>query len=643
MRIVITTILFSFIIFLKSYGQEGVDYDLKKPQKYEDRILGYEKTSETKFKTPRRFIQNTITHYNFYYNANNKLNEIVARAKAANRDDFTKLLPFYPYSLDATARDKRNLDSVIDKVNTAVLVRDLRNDWNDNLYMLMGQAYYYKNNLDSAYVLFQFVNYAYAPREKDGYQLPIGSNANSESGGNAFTISTNEKRNIAKRAFSLPPSRNEALVWMIRTYLMKDDLTHAAVLIDVLKHDPNFPERLQSNLQELQALLFYKQDVYDSAAIHLTLALGNASSLGEQARWEYLIAQLYDLDGNHELAKTYFEKSASHTLDPVMDVYARLNAIRQNKGDGKDNDYIEKNLQALHKMSRKELYAPYLDIIYYAAGEMELERNNIPGASSYFVKAIRNAGSGSPVRDQAFLKLGWLYFNDKQYVLAKNAYDSINLTNKGIADSVEILKDRKAALARIVPQIRIIQRQDSLQRLAAMPEAERNALIKKMIRAYRKQQGLSEEESAGGNTGPFRSNQANSDMFNDNSSSSDWYFNNAALKSKGFNDFRSKWGNRQNVDFWQVQSMMNRQKPGSVPGRVNNSNGAEPDTAATKSAIPTSEVLLKNIPLTPEQMKRSNDSVENALFALGKSLQDMIPDYRAAIRSYDSLRNRFPA
>jgi len=61
---------------------EGVDYDLKKPPKYENRTLGYEKTTETKFKTPRRFIQNTITHYNFYYNADIKLNQVVARATA---------------------------------------------------------------------------------------------------------------------------------------------------------------------------------------------------------------------------------------------------------------------------------------------------------------------------------------------------------------------------------------------------------------------------------------------------------------------------------------------------------------------------------------------------------------------------------
>ncbi|MEO6961918.1 MAG: hypothetical protein ABIY90_08125 [Puia sp.] len=641
-RIVTSVILLSCIFFLNGFGQEGVTYDLKKPVRYEDRTLGYEKTTETKFKVPRRFIQNTITHYNFYYNTNIKLNEVVIRAKSQFQDNFIQLLPFYNYRLETTSRDKRNLDSVIDKVNTAILVRDLRNDWADNMYMLMGQAYFYKNNLDSAHILFQFVNYAFAPREKDGYPIPIGSNSNEENGGNAFTISTNEKRNILKRTFSLPPSRNESFIWQIRTYLMREDLNRAAVLIEMLQHDPNFPDRLQGSLHEVQAFLFYKQSNYDSAAFHLNLALDNAASQGERARWEYLIAQLYERDGKAAESKAYYEKSAGHTLDPVMEVYARLNAIRQNKGNNTGDDYIRKNIDALRKMARKELYAGYLDIIYYAAAEMELERNNRSNARLYFKKSIANSTSQGSMRDQAFLKLGWLFLDERKYPEAKNAYDSINAGNPVIADSLRILLDHKMALGRVVPQMQIIQREDSLQRIAAMTEKERNDYIKKMIRAYRKQQGLSEEEQQGSNGYGFKTNATNADMFNDNANA-EWYFYNLSLKSKGFNEFRSKWGNRPNVDNWQVQSMVNKQKAGNLSGSLNNGNGSE---AAAATAVPvelTPEALLKNVPLTPEKLKKSQDSIENAQYALGKALQDYIPDYRMAIQTYDSLEIRFPA
>ena len=84
-RIVASVIFFIFFHSLTGSGQVGVDYDLKKPQKYENRTLGYEKTTETKWSDSRALIQNTITQYNWYFNTNNKLNEVLARAKSQFR------------------------------------------------------------------------------------------------------------------------------------------------------------------------------------------------------------------------------------------------------------------------------------------------------------------------------------------------------------------------------------------------------------------------------------------------------------------------------------------------------------------------------------------------------------------------------
>jgi hypothetical protein len=644
-RIVTYVIFLSFFFCLSGFGQQGMEYDINKPTKYENRTLGYEKTSTTKWTVARKLLQNTITHYNWYYNSNNKLNDIIARAKAQFREDYTQLLPFYNYTLEATSKDKRNLDSVIDKVNSAVLLHDLRNSWDDNLYMLMGRAYFFKNNLDSAHILFQFVNYAYAPRDADGYPLPIGSNQ--EEGSNAFSVSTNEKRNIVQKAFSEPPSRNESFIWLIRTYFQQEKLTKGAVLIEVLRHDPNFPDRLKPSLHEMQALWFYKIKQWDSAAYHLQRALDNAADINEEARWEYLIGQLYDRTGDHQESKTWYEKSASHTLDPALAVYSRLNAIRQSRGDNTKGDYIQKNLDALKRMTRKEIYEPYLDVIYYVSAEMELERNNKAAARILFKKCIEKANGQGYNRDRAFLKLGWIFMDDKMYPEAKYSYDSVNVNNPAIADSLKVLLDRKNALARIVPQILIIHRQDSLERIAAMTPAERESYIKKILRAERKKQGLTEEENNTGGSGAynFKGNSVIPDMFSNPNGAGDWYFYNQGVKAKGYNDFKSKWGNRPNVDNWQLQSLINTQVTGLTPAsnpRLNGLNGAESGTAAPAAAIVTAQALLENVPLSPEKMKKSRDSLENAFFTLGKALQDYVPDYRTAIKVYDSLESQFP-
>ena len=129
--------------YLTVSAQVGVDYDIDslKPKRFENRILASETSNNgKKFKKSRHFIQNTITHFNYWFNANEKLKLIVARAKLAYREDYSKLLSFYNYSLDNTASQKRDLDSVIYKCTMGILIHDTRNDWIDNLYLLVGEV-----------------------------------------------------------------------------------------------------------------------------------------------------------------------------------------------------------------------------------------------------------------------------------------------------------------------------------------------------------------------------------------------------------------------------------------------------------------------------------------------------------------------
>ncbi len=235
------------------HAQLGFSFDIPKPKQYEERQLRSERSEQKKFTLPRRFIQNTTTHYNFFFNANNKLNEIIDRAKEVHKDDYTQLLSFYNYDLNETAKDSVQLDSVIYKATSGIVLHDLRNDWADNLYLLWGAAHYLQKEFDSAYLTSQFINYAFAPKEKDGYYKYIGSGMDDNS---AVSISTKEKESLPKKIFSRPPSRNEAFIWQIRNFLAWEQYPEAASLIATLKADPAFPDRLRNDLDEVQALYF---------------------------------------------------------------------------------------------------------------------------------------------------------------------------------------------------------------------------------------------------------------------------------------------------------------------------------------------------------------------------------------------------
>jgi len=293
----------SFLAFQPLNAQLGFDLAIKKPEPYENRELKAERSAKKKFSNYRRFWQNTYTHYNYFFNANNKLNEVIERAKETHVDDYALLLPFYNYSLEATKQDKTQLDSIIYKSKTAIVMHDLRNDWIDDMYLLWGASYYLQQEFDSAYQMFQFINYAFAEKEKDGYYRYIGSRMD---GNSALSVSTKEEDGFIKRMTSDPPSRNNAFIWQIRTLIEANAMTEAGSMIVTLKKDPAFPERLYSSLEEVQAYWFYKQNLWDSAAGHLINALDNAGDKQEKARWEYLIAQLYDNVDKPELSQEYF-------------------------------------------------------------------------------------------------------------------------------------------------------------------------------------------------------------------------------------------------------------------------------------------------------------------------------------------------
>jgi tetratricopeptide (TPR) repeat protein len=259
---------------------------------------------------------------------------------------------------------------------------------------------------------------------------------------------------ISHRALTTPPSRNESFIWQIRTYLAKDELAEGASLIETLKADPLFPERLNPDLHEVQAWWFYKKELYDSAAVYLEKALPNAENKQEAARWEYLIAQLHERSNNSELAQEFYARAIKHTLDPVLEVYARLNSIRQNKGD---SNAVRQNLLELLKMARKDRYSNYQDIIYFTAAQIELERNNTAGAKFLLLKATQSeaAARNNSQRTKAFLLLGDLSFTEKNYPDAKRFYDSVVTTDPQIEDP-EAFEKRKNLLVHIVNKAEII-------------------------------------------------------------------------------------------------------------------------------------------------------------------------------------------
>ncbi len=618
---------------LDPFGKE------KKPEQYEEKKLASEKTGDSKFGTFRRIVQNTTTHYNYYFNGNNKIKAVVERARLSAKDDYSKLLSFYPYSFEATAAQQGDLDSVIYKATAGILLHDLRSDWVDNMYLLIGKAYYYRNELDSAALTFQFINYNLFPRKKNEDDSRVVGTNDAPGAGN-LSIANKENPNFLQKVFSLPPSRNDALVWLARTFTAQGAYGDAAGLINILQSDKNLPNRLRSDLDEVTAYWFFAQQNYDSAASHLALALDNALDMQDRSRWEYLLAQMLEMRGKYDEASNYYQRASKHTTDLVLDINARLNQAKMLRDDA-DLAALNRSIENLIRMARKDRFENYRDILYYSAAQLTMKRPDTANSFVYLTRAAAFNKGNLPYRNKTYFQLGNLSYVQGHYKAAASFYDSLEVAADDETINAAELNERKEGLGKMVRFINNVEREDSLQRIAAMSPAERDAFVKKLLRRLRKEKGMKEEDFSGGNQPiTFNNNkQESTDLFESNAKG-EWYFYNNNVRNKGLADFIRKWGKRENVDNWRLKE--------AGAGNMNAGPGGDPgigviaaDTAG--SLVPmTFDALMADIPLTAEAMDSSNRIIASSMLAIAKILQEDLQEYPAAIAKYEDFLSAFP-
>ncbi|MCX6265023.1 MAG: tetratricopeptide repeat protein [Bacteroidetes bacterium] len=592
---------------LLAKAQPNTSVEVPKPAKYENRTLSSERSGEKKFTYPRRVYNNTVSRFNYHFNARELMNDIEERAAAIQPDDYTHLLPFYPYQLSETVNDPL-LDTVIYKCTAGILLHDLRSDWVDKLYLLMGRAYLLQQHFDSAGVVFQYINYAFAPKD-DGYDVPIGSNASNTNG--VFTIATRESKSLWKRITSFPPSRNESFLWQARNQIEQENFIEAATLLELLKKDPQFPVRLQPFLHEITAYVFYKQQAWEQAARELVQSLPQEYATASEDRTYFLAAQLFALAQQNEEAIKWFNQAIRITHDPLLEIYARLQVA--GLAAGKETNAIQQNLDELLKMARKDKYESNRDIIYYAAAQLEIQQKHFDNAQQLLLKSVESGINNDKQRDQSYLLLADINYQQKKYVPAQAFYDSIRSIPPDPIDARRVA-ERKPALKIIANNILAIQREDSLQTLAGMQAEERNLAVKKVLRQVRKEKGLKDLPNADpiGISNPL----GNQSLFAA-SGSGEFYFLNANLL---------------------VNRTLNRTN--NLPDPQATLVTATVNQADDKEI--TLESLYKNIPLDDLKMGQSNGVILKSLLENALTFQNQLEDYPTAIEIYESIIKRFP-
>lgn len=576
--------------------------DIVKPYGLGERALPAERFAKKEFTPFRRFFFNTTTRYNYVFHSKILLEKIYRLAQDTFQDDYTRPLAFYNYDLRFTQTGLApQLDSLLEKTTSGILLRDVRNHWAPQLYLYMGQAYYLKQAFDSALMIFQFIQYHYQEKKVRAAKAVTKG---------AFT-SGDFKTRTSKHFFQKEGAgwwahtiaRNDALVWLVRTHIALGNNYDAQTLMETLRRDSYLPKRLIPFLNEVSAYYYYTTGDLGKAAQYMTGTLDLARDRKEKGRRCFQIAQWYQQIKRNDLATKFMGMAAKFSYDPVLEIHAKLNLFLQEQHP--NVFIINDHIKELLRFSRQEHFKRYKDLIYYACAQMALKKNDLEEAMGFMRRSADYArAENSPRKNIIYLKMADMLWDKKSYYPAAKLIDSIRLPDTLLYERQEEIRIKQGYLKDFVRYYDSYILQDSLQRLASYSEPERRKVLEKIaeekqneieIEIYRRR--VMQSPGVGGYT----------------ETRSKWYFDDPKQIATGIKRFQEQWGIRKNADKWRLSARIDfsvsqeRTQP-------------EPSALDSLSALTKKEFedkIAADIPLTPEQRKKSNLLSATALYHLG--------------------------
>ena len=194
-------------------------------------------------------------------------------------------------------------------------------------------------------------------------------------------------------------------------------------------------------------------------------------------------------------------------------------------------------------------------------------------------------------------------------------------------------------LTRLVDNILIVEREDSLQIVAQMSESEQKLLVNSIIQKLKEEERRKKEAGRNDqyNRGQFYEDQRRFQNTLDRSGK--WYFYNPETLAFGRSEFRKKWGDRKLDDSWR---RMNKNVI-SFDMEVISQEGSDSLTTGETGINNNKSVefYMKDIPSNDSLMVLSHARITEALYKIGGIYQTDMHNLPKAVEAYEELNSRY--
>ena len=570
----------------------------------------------TENNTPlNRFYHQTTAKYNGHFNAKELMRISLKTYHDSRKEDFYTILPIFPVPSEKDVKGMLPaIDTAVMKCSKVILNHSMPtaenmfyksveyNKWIDENWLTVGEAFFYRRDYQKALDNFEFV----------------------------------------KRFFEKDPSTYVASLWIARIYIEQRKYADAKLILDALNEraelqkdkklkdyipfikeknpeaGPQMSRKLQYEIHRTFADLALRRREYDLAIEGLKLAIDKCPVAKEKARLNYILAQIYQQQNLMPEATQRYGKAYKAAASPDIAFNARLNRAISS-GD-------QRLMSDLQKMLRDAKNATFKDQIYYAMALMELNKGNKELAKSHLTSSAFYSNNNKRQRAQSYEKLGDISFADKNYVYAQKYYDSSSRFITEDYPNGEQIKSKASKLADLVKAIETAQFEDSVQRIAALSEKDREDFLKETLKQIKREEQRRKELEAA-KLLALQQSQTTATTGNANR----FIFNNPKLREDGYNEFRKNWGVRENTDDWRRSEriILNANIDPLSQDSTQQAVGGAP-----KQDTLSIETLLANIPLTPEALKSSQERLLDALYTSGVLYKEILNESELAAAQF---------
>ena len=589
-----------------------------------------------------RFWHSFKARYNTYYNGSLAYIDGSLEKENGNKDNFTEIIPLYTVA-NKQSRElgKSNFDRAIEKSQKTIKLHSIkrRPEWTKNrrktekdiewlsrreynpflwrAWMLMGRSQFHKGAFDEAASTFAYMGRLYHTQ---------------------------------------PAIYAKSRAWLAKCYIEEGWIYDAEDVIRGMERD-SIHWSARKEWDYTYADYYIHIGDYKKAIPHLRQVIRHEMRRKQRAREWYLMGQLHAALGNRPEAMKAFRHVLRQNPPYEVEFNARI-AMTEVMADSQ----AKKMIGRLKRMAASDKNKDFLDQVYYAIGNIHMARRDTTQAITAYERGVAKATRTGIEKGVLLLRLGDIYWDMERYSDAQRCYgEAIGLLDKERKD-YEQLSNRSKVLDQLVPYTDAVHLQDSLQSLARMSEADRNAAIDRTIAELkrkereerRKQQEQEAQETISKNGGNNMVQQRpNAAQQNQQNKNAQWYFYNPMAVSQGKTAFQKQWGKRENVDNWQ---RVNKTVV-AMAGEEQEMSQLQLDSIARAEAVADSlaqiadsaqndphrrEYYLAQIPFTQEQMEASNKTIEDGLYNSGVIFKDKLDNLTLSEKQLRRLVDNYP-